>query len=107
MPGDGRIVQRSEELSVIEREAGAAASSLTSASTSLDSAIPGNAFGTVGAPIAAAGNQFGRAIGGILESMATTARLIEQGTAAARTEFERVDDEAAALFRGIAVGGDR
>jgi hypothetical protein len=107
MAGDAKIVQKSEELTTIERDARDAASALTSASSSLDAAIPSDAFGVAGTAIAAAGNQFGKALGSILASMAKTATLLEQGTAAARTEFERVDDEASALFKNISIGGER
>lgn len=104
MAGAAKIAQLSESLSAVERESGTAASVLSSASSCLDSAIPSDAFGAAGTAIAAAGNQFGAALGALLESMSKTATQLSQGASSARAEFERVEDDAAARFRSVEIG---
>jgi len=102
--GADKIVQSSDELVTVEHDLDSAAKTLTTAASSLDSSIPGDAFGTMGGFISAAGNQVASVIGDALNSLAEYAETTARGTSQTRAEFERVEQEAVARFRKIETG---
>ncbi len=104
MASGKRIVQDSDIMAAAATGAGQAAETLRSAQSALSSAIPGNAFGLAGAPVAVAGNQLGAKIGETLASLAKLAELTARGTTQTNAEFARIEDEAARIIAQIQIG---
>lgn len=91
----------------MERGTADAVGSLADSAGPLDTLIPGDAFGSMGAPLAAAGNSVGAGLGVALTKLADLSRAISEGAGATRTEFERIDGNAAAAFRAVTLEHDR
>ncbi len=98
------IATGSDELERAARGTTHAAQAFAAASPQLRTAIPLDAFGTFGQGIAMAGNGLGGAIASVITLLGKVSAATSDGLSSARLEFERVENEAEAHFRGIENG---
>lgn len=84
-----------------------ASNTLGASAAPVATSIPTDAFGSLGAPIAAAGNLVGKGLGDALTKLAQLAWATGDGARATSVEFERIDDSAASVFTKIGAKAQR
>jgi hypothetical protein len=100
-----RITVSSEVFAKVERDASEAGSTFAAAASGLSGSIPGDAFGALGGGLASAGNTAAAALGAALAKLESITETLAEGSIAASSAFEQIDEQASARFGAVEADG--